>query len=91
MKHTPTPWMVGPEYYDNPEGDMKAGYVGSFSKIAKSVFRCAKPSDAAYIVKAVNAFDVMKVALEAVKRGTEPYDGYIMTMVTQAIAKAEGK
>ena len=52
---TPTPWMVGPEYYDNPKGDMRAGYVGSFADTAHSTFRCARPGDAAFIVRAVNS------------------------------------
>jgi hypothetical protein len=64
MRHTPTPWMVGPEYYDNPKGDMKAGYIGSFADEATSVFRCAKPEDAAFIVKAVNCHDELLKALK---------------------------
>ena len=77
--HTPTPWKWNNGNLVGPDGEIIAEKNDDGS------------IDAAFIVLAVNAFDAMKTALEVVKRGHEPYSGYIATMVNQALEKAEGQ
>lgn len=90
--HTPTPWVVVPTNNGNTAVKIAADPAANPLFFMNQVRHPTRAeADAAFIVCAVNAFDAMRIALEAVKRGREPYEGYIATMVNQAIEKAEAK
>lgn len=94
--HTPGPWKVGPEYYDNPQGDMKAVFCGSFADTATSVARHCKPEDARLIAAAPELLELIKeVKRDIADVAQSAIDGSraeaLFTRIEKAIAKAEGK
>jgi hypothetical protein len=89
MKHTPGPWSVGPEYYDNPKKDMRAVYCGTFAVTATSVARHVKPLDAALIAAAPEMLAELKMcwSIFSSASGAEQH----VDRLAAIIARAEGR
>lgn len=80
--HTPGPW------HSQNHGK---GYMVTSERPVQVIAKTASTLEEKANARLIAAAPELKTALEIVKRGYEPYPGYIMTMVNQAIAKAEGR
>lgn len=90
VSHTPTPWKI--EWNIDPinAGEHSTGEVQIWADVSEA--------DAAFIVRAVNAHQEMKLTLESVlaniQENKEAFGGSrysIISMIKKAIAKAEGR